>query len=53
MSLLLWLGWIALTVVPSVQEKPPVHGPLSALDALIGRWEGTSEGQPGQGMVER
>jgi hypothetical protein len=26
---------------------------LSALDFLIGRWEGTSEGQPGSGRVQR
>jgi hypothetical protein len=26
---------------------------LSALDPFIGRWEGTSEGQPGNGTVER
>ena len=27
--------------------------PLAALTPLIGRWTGTSEGQPGKGMVER
>jgi mannose-6-phosphate isomerase-like protein (cupin superfamily) len=26
---------------------------LAALDALIGRWEGTSEGKPGKGTVKR
>ncbi len=26
---------------------------LSALDVLVGRWEGTSEGQPGKGTVKR
>jgi hypothetical protein len=28
-------------------------GPLSALDRFIGRWQGTSEGRPGKGTVER
>jgi hypothetical protein len=27
--------------------------PLAALDPLIGRWQGTQEGQPGKGTVER
>ena len=27
--------------------------PLSPLDFLVGRWEGTSEGQPGSGTVQR
>ena len=32
--------------------QPPAAG-LGALDVFIGRWEGTSEGKPGTGTVER
>ncbi len=35
-----------------VAQDAPVP-PLAALDALIGRWHGTSEGKPGAGTVER
>ncbi len=35
------------------QSPAPEPGPLSALDRPIGRWQGTSEGQPGKGTVER
>lgn len=37
---------------PSAQE-PPADSLLAALDPFIGRWQGTSEGQPGNGTVER
>ena len=47
-----WVLVAAMALGVSGQEKPP-PAPLAALDALIGRWEGTSEGQPGQGKVER
>jgi hypothetical protein len=33
------------------QEATP--SPLAPLDFLIGRWEGTSEGKPGSGTVQR
>lgn len=37
------------------QDSPPRSGndSLAHLAPLIGRWEGTSEGQPGKGRVER
>jgi len=34
------------------QERAKPH-PLQPLDFLIGRWEGTSDGKPGAGKVER
>lgn len=34
------------------QSAPPVD-PLAPLDFLIGRWEGTTEGEPGRGTVQR
>lgn len=35
------------------QQPAAATDALSALDFLIGRWEGTSEGQPGNGNVQR
>jgi hypothetical protein len=37
---------------PALQSSPPVD-PLQPLAFLIGRWEGTSEGQPGSASVRR
>jgi hypothetical protein len=34
-------------------QSEPVASRLSPLDGLIGRWAGTSEGQPGTGSTER
>ena len=48
---------IALCLVPSAlaQASQPsaANQSLAALDPFIGRWQGTSEGQPGTGTVER
>lgn len=32
---------------------PPPPQSLATLDGLVGKWQGTSEGQPGRGTVER
>lgn len=42
----------ASAATSAVQSKPPANE-LSQLDVFIGRWEGTSEGQPGNSSVER
>jgi hypothetical protein len=34
-------------------QQPPAPDPFAAIAGLVGRWTGTSEGQPGRGMVER
>jgi len=34
-------------------QQPAATGPLAPLEFLTGRWEGTSEGRPGKGTVER
>ena len=49
---------LALCFLPAVfseagQPPPASKGPLAVLDPLIGRWHGTSDGQPGKGTVER
>jgi THAP4-like, heme-binding beta-barrel domain len=48
---------IALCLVPAAlaQASQPsaANQLLAALDPFIGRWQGTSEGQPGTGTVER
>jgi hypothetical protein len=51
LSLLLVLS--VLPVLVSASHQSPPADALSVLDFLIGRWEGTSEGQPGKGTVER
>lgn len=40
-------------VALAVEQGGSAADSLSALDFLIGRWEGTSEGQPGNGNVQR
>jgi hypothetical protein len=35
------------------QSAPSQDDPLSPIAALVGRWVGTTEGQPGKGTVER
>jgi hypothetical protein len=34
-------------------QPPPAADPFAAIGFTIGRWEGTSEGQPGKGTVRR
>lgn len=41
------------TTMHGEQQSDNANVRLSALDAFIGRWEGSSEGQPGKGTVER
>jgi hypothetical protein len=43
----------ALTLGDAAPQTPAVTAGLAPVDALIGRWRGTSEGQPGQGTQER
>lgn len=43
---------IALVIVPAVLAAQ-APAPLSPLDPLIGKWQGSQEGQPGKGSVER
>jgi hypothetical protein len=42
----------ALATSAGAQQPPPVD-PFAPLAPMIGRWAGTSEGQPGNGTVER
>lgn len=49
--LLLVLCLLPATV--SAQQQPAATNQLSALDPFIGRWQGTTDGQPGKGTVER
>jgi hypothetical protein len=37
----------------AAQAPAPAPDPLAPLAGLVGRWVGTSEGQPGKGTVER
>ena len=46
------LGAAAIVFAPSVAASQATDN-LSALVPLIGKWSGTSEGQPGNGTVER
>ncbi|HYE85885.1 MAG TPA: hypothetical protein VEA16_05995, partial [Vicinamibacterales bacterium] len=39
--------------IPSRAQQPATASPLSAIQPLVGKWEGTSEGQPGIGQVTR
>jgi hypothetical protein len=41
------------TVGAEAQPPSAASTPLAPLDFLIGRWQGTSAGQPGNGTVER
>ena len=44
---------VPLTLATASQQTSSAVQMLSALDPFIGRWQGTSEGQPGNGTVER
>jgi hypothetical protein len=48
-TLLLFTASISLTA----SQAPSVASGLAPLDPFIGRWQGTQEGQPGKGTVER
>ena len=45
--------FVPLTLATASQQTSSAAQMLSALDPFIGRWQGTSEGQPGNGTVER
>ena len=44
---------LAMALPASLLAQPPAADNLAPLAPLIGRWTGTSEGQPGKGTVER
>lgn len=46
---LLSLSWPG----PATQAQTPTPDPFARVAFLLGRWEGTSEGQPGKGIVRR
>lgn len=52
-ALVIALCLVPATMVTADQQPTGETQLLSSLDPLIGRWEGTSEGQPGKGTVER
>jgi hypothetical protein len=43
---------VVSALAASAQSAPPAD-PLAPVAALVGRWSGTTEGQPGKGTVER
>src|SRR6187455_1726824 len=43
----------SLWIEAAGQAQPPAADPLQPLAFLLGRWEGTSDGQPGSGTVQR
>jgi hypothetical protein len=45
--------WLLMAAVGGVAQKPAVSDPFERVAFLIGKWEGTSEGQPGRGTVRR
>jgi len=54
-SPLLAIAWIAIAAGSPVlgAQAPAAPTDLSPLKFFVGRWEGTSEGQPGKGTVKR
>ena len=44
---------LCLIPVVAAAQQPAAEPTLSVLDRFVGRWQGTSEGQPGNGTVER
>lgn len=46
---------LVLALVPAgvVAQPPAATAPLAPLDPFIGRWQGSSDGQPGRGAQER
>lgn len=49
---LLVVAWALAIGVAEAQSTPP-SDPFASVAFLIGRWEGTSEGQPGKGTLRR
>jgi hypothetical protein len=52
MSRLVLAGWLLMSVVDVIQQ-PAAADPFEHLAFLIGKWEGTSDGQPGLGRSSR
>src|SRR5262249_48344761 len=44
---------LALPLTPAAHAQSPTQDPLAVLAPLLGKWTGTSEGQPGRGTAER
>jgi hypothetical protein len=49
---LVLMGWLLMSVV-GVAQQPAAADPFERLAFFIGKWEGASDGQPGQGTVRR
>ena len=47
------LALVAAAVPPPAAAQQPAADNFAVLAALLGKWTGTSEGQPGNGTVER
>ncbi len=50
------MGFLLFLLVPTLllgQNKESAPSPWEALKPLVGEWQGTSKGQPGNGIVER
>ena len=52
MARVVLVGWLLVAAVGMVQQ-PAAADPFERLAFLIGKWEGTSDGQPGKGTVRR
>jgi hypothetical protein len=52
-ALALLLPTLCATVIGFQPSQPAVPDPLAPVSRLVGRWRGTSDGQPGSGSVER
>jgi hypothetical protein len=52
-SLLAILWVLSASHVPASAQQSPPPDPLKSVAWVIGKWSGTSEGQPGKGTVER
>jgi hypothetical protein len=50
----IFLGLLLLAGAPEAQaQAAPAASPWSAIQFMVGEWEGESEGQPGKGTVKR
>jgi hypothetical protein len=46
------IGWLGLVITVAARQSTPAD-PFESVALLVGRWEGTSEGQPGKAAVRR
>ena len=52
MTRLVLACWLLFSVI-GIAQQPVAPDPFEPLAFLIGNWEGTSDGQPGKGTVQR